>query len=94
MVGKCGEDCPNSFGCVRLWAEGAGGPLATLRHEHGAVNAVSFSPDGMRLASAGDDCAVRLWDEATAQPLLALKGHSDGVITVAFRAMFISSITA
>jgi serine/threonine-protein kinase len=41
---------------------------------------VSFSPDGRRLATAGgSDQTVHVWDAATGQELLTLKGHSDDV---------------
>jgi WD40 repeat protein len=45
---------------------------------------VAFSPDGKRLASTGDDQTVRVWDTATGQELLTLKGHKDRVWRVAF----------
>ena len=44
-----------------------------------------FSLDGHRLASAGFDGTVRLWDPDTGQPLGApLTGHTDAVLSVAF----------
>jgi tetratricopeptide (TPR) repeat protein len=45
---------------------------------------VSFSPDGRRLASASYDQTVRVWDAASGQELLALKGHTDQVYGVSF----------
>lgn len=48
------------------------------------VNGVSFSPDGTRLASAGEDNTIRLWDTGTGSELRALRGHNDAVVGVSF----------
>ena len=48
------------------------------------MTGVAFSPDGRRLASASEDRTVRVWDAATGQETLTLKGHTDFVTGVAF----------
>jgi RNA polymerase sigma factor (sigma-70 family) len=40
-----------------------------------AARALAFSPDGGRLASAGDDGRVRVWDVSRAKELLTLRGQ-------------------
>jgi WD40 repeat protein len=50
----------------------------------GSVMGAAFSPDGRRLASAGADRTVRLWDAETGQELRTLTGHTECVQGVAF----------
>jgi WD40 repeat protein len=79
--------------CLRgPWAQGrlsaydltkrAGRPFAG--GQEGGVHEVSFSPDGARLASAGADRTVRVWDVATGEERLAFREHTDEVWAVAF----------
>jgi eukaryotic-like serine/threonine-protein kinase len=45
----------------------------------------TFSPDGTRLVSGGEDRSARLWDAASGALLATCRGHTSKVLSVAFR---------
>jgi WD40 repeat protein len=52
-------------------------PLRTFKGHSKPVNDMAFSPDGKRLASASDGGTVRVFDTASGEELLTLRGHGD-----------------
>src|SRR5262249_50261781 len=48
------------------------------------VNGLAFSPDGERLASAGGDGAVKVWNRKTGKVIQTLDAHPDAVFSAAF----------
>jgi eukaryotic-like serine/threonine-protein kinase len=51
---------------------------------HKEVAAVSWSPDGKRIASAGQDATVQIWDVGTGKQIFVYKGHKDRVDAVSW----------
>jgi WD40 repeat protein len=58
--------------------------MRVLRGHTDSVQALAYSPDGVVLASAGNDCQVRLWDTASGTARDALEGHTDAILCLAF----------
>ena len=73
-------------GKVKMWNVETGEQSAKLEGHTDRVVAVSFSPDGAMLASAGGrgDPTVRLWDVSARSETATLMGHTQGVNAAAF----------
>ncbi len=58
--------------------------LATREGHADGVLAVAFDPGGTRVASAGSDGVVKVWDRRALREILTLPAHSAAVTAVAF----------
>src|SRR5260370_34945086 len=50
--------------------------LCTLRAHH-RISSLAWSPDGMRIVTAGDSNAVHAWDARTGLVMLTYKAHTN-----------------
>ena len=78
---------PGQYGSVRLWSVDADGALAPAREFAETIDtalAVGFSPDGTKLAAAGADRAVRIWEVATGKELMVIEDHADWILDLAW----------
>lgn len=59
-------------------------PIMSLTGHTGPAHFITFDKEGDRLASAGADGTVRIWDTTTGKALKVLRGHRGAVKGVAF----------
>lgn len=79
------EELADVLSSDRLAKEGGWRLLASLTGSKGEVWSLSWSPDGTRLAGAGEDGCVRLWrGDAVerSEPLVEVQAHPGGVSSV------------
>lgn len=69
----------------RYWDNLCHADVRTLQDHMGVVDAVSFSPDGLRLASASHDGVARIWDTHTGSVLRRLSCPVAVAMSIAFR---------
>jgi WD40 repeat protein len=71
---------------IYLWCGATGKRLATLRGHTSYVRCLSYSADGLQLASGSHDRTIRLWNVAGRCQEATLVGHTDGVICLSYSA--------
>jgi WD40 repeat protein len=83
----------SSKSTLKVWDVATGQEILSFTGRTGEVTSVSYSPDGKRIVcgSGGQDQQgdplpgeVKMWDAATGQELLSLKGHLGNVRSVAY----------
>ncbi|MDG3003801.1 c-type cytochrome domain-containing protein [Paludisphaera mucosa] len=85
MAAACGD--PGLYGLAKLYSVEPGAPPKFVRdmaEAQDAVFAVAFSPDGARVATAGADRVLRVYDTAKGDLLFQVEDHADWVLDVAF----------
>jgi WD40 repeat protein len=85
--------CPSgdliNAGSVQLWSADALEPVRIFRSKDAPahredVHALTFSPDGRRLASGGGDATAKIWDVASGAELACLQGDMSEIWAVSF----------
>ncbi len=84
LLAGCAEFGPNPSVPVKIWEATTGAEVQSFHNPGGQINALAFSPDGARLATASENRTVQVWDVETGQNVLVLRGHIGAALSVAF----------
>jgi WD40 repeat protein len=68
---------------AELFDAASGRSLGRLEGHEGTINSIAFSPDGLTIATAGEDRSLRVWDVATRREVARLP-HDSRVMSVAW----------
>jgi WD40 repeat protein len=78
---------PGQYGLARLFAAdsaGAGKPVRELAEGQDVVFAAALSADGKRLATAGADRVVRVFETESGKQMTQIEDHADWIFDLAF----------
>ena len=56
----------------------------TLSGHEEPIPDITFSPDGVRIATASQDGTVKIWDAASGKEIITLRGHGSEIQSVVF----------
>jgi eukaryotic-like serine/threonine-protein kinase len=65
-----------------VWGAKTGADLLTLKGHTGRVSSATFSPDGSRIVTRGDDGTVKVWDAKSGATVLTLKGELGSIVSL------------
>ena len=71
-------------GTVRIVDISVGAEVRRFPAHEGGVLYVTWTPDGLVVASTGEDGMIRLWSTLDGSPVGALEGHEAGITSVSF----------
>lgn len=75
---------PAQIGEVKLFNVADGNVIGDLVRSDDAVFGIALSPDGTKLATAGADRAIRVFEVATQKQVLNIEDHADWVMDIAW----------
>ncbi|MDE0300848.1 MAG: hypothetical protein OXN17_19590 [Candidatus Poribacteria bacterium] len=67
-----------------MWNTHTGEFVRTIAAHRQQVRSLTFSPDGLTIASGGIDGTIRIWEISTGNNLHTYEGHIDRVNSVVF----------
>jgi WD40 repeat protein len=70
---------------IRLREAANGKELLSMRTPGNQVHALAWHPDGLSLASGGDDRTIRIWDVKTGLERRVFRGHTAAILGLAYR---------